>query len=596
MAQQQAAPPAAYPYAQPPPNPYAAVQPPQQAPPPPVYYPTPAVPETAPNYMGPGIAPDGRKIGRNKDADAIVNSADLYFAQLKRDSTTRNYARYAGDDEKANAVFHHPSIEQIKMHVNPYLLEQKEKERELLETAPEEMLIFQEYEAKPKKPKSYAGVSYKEKLAQQKARKEGKPVPPSQRELQAQKEAEEERRRIAIEGEVPKVIPAVPEEYIAKFESPLSPQAALVNAPAEPEISEPVAEPPPPPLAAPTTTPAETVSRQDDVLTGDTRQDIRTLMGLMLKHRGGPGFGAGRLQGTEAERLEALAKAIPDVLRQEEQVAPAPLAPQSVSSPAAAPAQNSRVPSMIACIEGAVTMYKNSPPELQGSVLVALRAALLSALETLSQVIGTDGAPIIASSEAAVPPSSLSQEQSQKVMSMVAVIEGAVTMYKNSPESLQASILGTLNVALMSAVNTCNQILAVGTVRPQATAPAAPPVAAAESVAAPAQPATPQYSGNDPNTKMLEDIYGKVVNAGGDGKMGLRSDLSAKEAQDLQNSLTDMRTLLVDELHSGIPGEHAPAPEGDDASTTEPPTSTASKYKQMLEKTRAEKESKDGFQ
>jgi len=68
----------------------------------------------------------------------------------------------------------------------------------------------------------------------------------------------------------------------------------------------------------------------------------------------------------------------------------------------------------------------------------------------------------------------------------------------------------------------------------------------------------------------------------------------------LQDSLTDMRTLLVDELHSGIPEEQAR--EEETAVTPPPPpsenssSSTTSKYKQMLEKARAEKEGKDNFQ
>merc|ERR1712157_625797 len=56
------------------------------------------------NYLEAGIGFDGRKIGRNKDADAISNASDVYFAQLKKDSTTRDLARYSGDDTKANDV------------------------------------------------------------------------------------------------------------------------------------------------------------------------------------------------------------------------------------------------------------------------------------------------------------------------------------------------------------------------------------------------------------------------------------------------------------------------------------------------------------
>ena len=61
------------------------------------------------------------KYGRNRDADAIQNTADVYFAQLKRDSTVRGIARIRGDDETANAVFKDPKIEELKdlISVNP---------------------------------------------------------------------------------------------------------------------------------------------------------------------------------------------------------------------------------------------------------------------------------------------------------------------------------------------------------------------------------------------------------------------------------------------------------------------------------------------
>lgn len=131
----------------------------------PSYQPPPATP----NYMGAGVAADGRKVGRNRDADAIVNSADLYFAQLKRDSSVRNMARYSGDDEFANQVFADPSIKEISMHVNPYM-EQAKKETDLVDTSMDEMILpYMFYEEEEQDP-STAGVRYKE-LLQQKRKK-----------------------------------------------------------------------------------------------------------------------------------------------------------------------------------------------------------------------------------------------------------------------------------------------------------------------------------------------------------------------------------------------------------------------------------------
>lgn len=70
-----------------------------------------------------GIDSKGRKIGRNRDADTIANTADVYFAQLKRDSSVRTMARIRGDDETADRVFEDEGVKQLKDQIkrNPHL-------------------------------------------------------------------------------------------------------------------------------------------------------------------------------------------------------------------------------------------------------------------------------------------------------------------------------------------------------------------------------------------------------------------------------------------------------------------------------------------
>ncbi|KAL3914983.1 MAG: hypothetical protein SGILL_005858 [Bacillariaceae sp.] len=138
-----------------------------------LYSPPPPPPPPQPaNFLAPGVGFDGRKIGRNRDADTIANTADCYFAQLKRDSTTRNFARYSGDDDKANDVFHDPSIQDIEPpETNPYLEDRRKRERDLLETVPEEMLLFQDFEGEDEVDKTFSGISYKDKVAQLRAKR-----------------------------------------------------------------------------------------------------------------------------------------------------------------------------------------------------------------------------------------------------------------------------------------------------------------------------------------------------------------------------------------------------------------------------------------
>ena len=50
---------------------------------------------------------------------------------------------------------------------------------------------------------------------------------------------------------------------------------------------------------------------------GDFERELRTGLGLLLKHRGGPGFGTGRLQGIELDSLEEKLRSITTKLAQE---------------------------------------------------------------------------------------------------------------------------------------------------------------------------------------------------------------------------------------------------------------------------------------
>jgi hypothetical protein len=65
----------------------------------------------------------GRPVGRNRDADSIANTADLYFAQLKRDSSVRTIARLRGENDVAEQVFADEGIKQLDelLQKNPYL-------------------------------------------------------------------------------------------------------------------------------------------------------------------------------------------------------------------------------------------------------------------------------------------------------------------------------------------------------------------------------------------------------------------------------------------------------------------------------------------
>ena len=613
------------------------------------YAPPPQQQANAPrgNYMQGGVDAMGRKIGRNRDADAIVNSADVYFAQLKRDSSSRNIARHSGDDETANAVFSDPSIQNIKLHVNPYLEEQKAKEKEMLDTSPDEMILpYMLDDNRETKPKSYSGISYKDRLMQ---RKKGGSPP-----------AKAQTASLVLEKSPPPApAPSPPAEPLVeqpKLESIVEP---VTSTPPEKNAVdaeyEQVVQEPPAPKELPKT-------GEEPTSEESTRRDIRTLMGLMLKHRGGAGFGAGRLQGTEAAKMEALAGELSTMLREEAKQFPqesftnakdlagqadtrltstppssAITAVATASSPVASisdatssmggaiePAVSrpqTPIITLLACIEGATQMYRNSPPELQQGVLINLRAALLSAISACDVTINDNelknleafrsatsdprtrdnrpsqqSSPATGSSMMSVASYDLEEEQapssiprSERINSLLACVEGAIQMYKNSPPELQEGVLITLRAALFSAAKTCNSIITEAGGDAAAFTPSA---AITRSKSDRTSGATEVYDVvpeetvtnvaiKDENSDFFEEVLEKLVAASGNGKMGLREDISSSEAAELSTSIAKMRSLLVEELEN--------SPTSPSAETTAP---VSSKYEEMLAKARADKKSR----
>lgn len=115
------------------------------------------------------------KSKNNKDAYEISNPADVYFAQLKRDSTVRSIARRNGDMETANSPFADAGVQALNGFLSEELIQ---KRREQLaqnggefETSRDEM-ILPFYDTEDVVDKSYTGVSYKQKLAQRMAERD----------------------------------------------------------------------------------------------------------------------------------------------------------------------------------------------------------------------------------------------------------------------------------------------------------------------------------------------------------------------------------------------------------------------------------------
>ena len=572
---------------------------------------------------------------RNRDADAIVNTSDLYFAQLKLDSTLRNYARYTGDDDKANAVFADPSIREIKAHVNPALQEMRKKEAAMLETAADEMLILPTLtDATPNsgKVRSYAGVSYKQKLQQRRNQQQSSTTT-------ALTSTSAESTSVVVPTPSPPPPVPAPPQVSSPPTMTTTTMSSGVGTDVPASSSSAVADD-----DTSTTTTTTTTTTTDDE--ESLRRDIRTVMGLLLKHRGGPGFGGGRLHGVDVDRFETLTQQVLTVLKQQgvpDTAHPAPSTTSSLSqsttissslsqsatttpSPRAPPSSSgapentaARVQNMISCIEGGIQMYRNSPPELREGVLVTFRAALVSAIHTVSEILEPTTGQVQLPTPSSGSGGTQTDDDSSRVNAMIALIEGAVVMYKNSPPELQTSILVTLRAALLSAIGTLNSIIAfnevenvrayqaaaaaAATVAPSTPAPPAQdgPVSfyevvpsvqtgAAPTPAAAVSTTVPETKGTDANSRFFEELRDKLQSAKGDGVMGLRTDLSGSTAAELADDLARMRSLLVQELENGIPEPTAsssstPSSNGDRGDSS----SATSRYQEMLAKARSEK-------
>jgi hypothetical protein len=580
----------------------------------------------------------GRPVGRNRDADTIANTADLYFAQLKRDSTVRTLARIRGESDVADRVFEDEGIKQLDdlLQKNPYLkgyvcvmltestggakdssfflhcfislhFSQREKDMELIDEIPEEALApFFKNNEPSEQEKSKSGPSYRQKLMERKFKQQ------EQRGAVSPFSGD----NAALSGVSAPFGPSsdVQADPVAQHASIDEPTySTLQQTPMVPQTS--IAQ-----HSSLVETDRSAVSPNPD----DARQKIRTLMGLILKHRGGPGFGKGRLKGAEIVRFESLLQEVSALLREEAKniqplntqlpsTIPAtpsndvvmPSSPQvQVSSSSdisptvgvGASSANIDIDSTIACIEGAVTMYRNSPPELQKSVLVTLHAALLSAVGTCNTIL------------AAYPPPAMAGNPDGRIDNTISVIEGAITMYKNSPPGLKESVLVTFRAALISAVETCSMVLGM---QQQLSPPSAPAPPATEQTLRTTFPITETHplsvapstakdtmvfseecssaqsssaSGTDTNSKRLVEIFEKVKSAAGNGRLGLNSELLPSEAEALADELVEMRRILMNELELGVS-----QPESILQATSKEKSSTGTKYQEMLAKARAEK-------
>eukprot|EP01083_Nonionella_stella_P081131 223346_1 len=135
--------------------------------------PAPVDPEALKNVDPKEFIPTG---SGNKDAYEITNPADVYLAQLKRDSNVRTEARKRGDLEVANKPFADYGVQAIGTILGDDLIarrrEQLAQNGGEFETSRDEMIIPYADEEDTRES-NYTGISYRQKLEEMKKKRGG---------------------------------------------------------------------------------------------------------------------------------------------------------------------------------------------------------------------------------------------------------------------------------------------------------------------------------------------------------------------------------------------------------------------------------------
>eukprot|EP00986_Skeletonema_menzelii_P021272 scaffold33830_cov143-Skeletonema_menzelii.AAC.1 len=469
---------------------------------------------------------DPRPVGYNADSYAVSNTADVYFAQLKQDSRVRKRAWLSGDKETANQVFTDPSVKQIRdgWVDNPYTKEKNIQEARAEIEGAVRMQLGGNDDASAK---SSSGVSYKQKLAEMKARRGGGGVAVQQPPSEPQQVVSKPPPPVQVAPPAPKVQqPVAPKMQQPPPAAPVVQPSAVKQQPPAPvqDVT------PPPPVAAPTRAQAATEQALPGALSEDEkRRELRTLQGLLLKQRGGPGFGAGRLREAEASRLEKSLETVMSILRSEDGdfIAGTPTAAAAVAtSPPVAQAPKPVQPAQP--VKPAQPMQPTKPVQP-------------------AQPVQPTPAPV--------------QSQIDPMTGSIACVEAALKMYQDASPAERQVMMIPLREALMAAASGANKVIAETELKAhKAAMEAGPPEVPTIQQAAPAMGFPTTYAVTKPderaeapvdadNLTKLNNVYDALTNAQGSGKLGLKN-LSGNEAGALVKQVESMRGILLDELNN----------------------------------------------
>jgi hypothetical protein len=250
---------------------------------------------------------------------------------------------------------------------------------------------------------------------------------------------------------------------------------------------------------------------------------------LLLKQRGGPGFGAGRLRETEAHRLENTLKKVIGILRSED--ADFIAGTDAAAAAAAATPPVARVP---------------KPIQKAQSVQPAKPTQPAQPIQHAQEMQSTP------------PPA---QSQVDPMTGAIACVEAALKMYQDASPAEREVMMIPLREALMAAASGANKVIAEAELNANKAAMSAGPPKMMPSMQqakpmmgfpttyAVTKAENPAGSPDSDNISKLTNAYNALTGAQGSGKLGLRN-LSGSEANALANQVESMRGVLLDELNN----------------------------------------------
>ena len=363
--------------------------------------------------------------------------------------------------------------------------ERNKKLMSMFQATEEDLLVMKKQMEEEEALKASSVVSYRDQLARKKQKNKTSNVSSSVQSIETN------------------LVGPSESEMVSSVESPAA------NVPKTEEYTPKASESEPFVMKAPQ---AVSVEVSSDKSEDDIRRSLRTLMGLILKHRGGIGFGGGFLKGPDVARFQTTLVEVKEILAKEagrqvssvqmEETQEAQMVEESSEAILGSPSKStddlpsekySDLDGSIECIDAIIDMYKNSSPSEKNELIGPLRKALASVMDKSDGISTTE--------KSTENPESVGEIMSRMEFSQQPSVDATspITLPSNDERQSHPGSQQDLSVASASSV--------------------------------------------------FEQTYDTLKSITGNGSYGLIEEISPDQAATAIDLLTQMRVALMDELY-----------------------------------------------